>query len=75
MLIVWLLIILVIYAPFAAQYHYCAEMIKVCIRSRHPTYDFERDDGLVLVPKSLENSIGLKIGVYNAPAAQVNSSS
>jgi hypothetical protein len=64
MLLVWLLVIAVIYAPYAVQYQYCKEMIKVCVRTRHPSYDFEQNDGTVNVPKSLENSIGLKLGVY-----------
>lgn len=67
MLIVWLLVILLLYAPYAVQYHYVTEMIKVCVRSRHPSYNFESDTGFVDVPKSLENSIGLKIGVYTQP--------
>jgi hypothetical protein len=64
MFIVWLLVILAIYVPYVAQYYYCRLMIKACVRQSHPSYDFAREDGYVIVPKSLENSIGLKIGVY-----------
>lgn len=40
-------------------------MIKSCIRICHPTYNFKKNTGLVVVKKSLETSIGLRLGVYS----------
>ena len=37
---------------------------------QHPDYDFESREGFVIVQKSMETSIGLKIGVYRKTAAE-----
>ena len=66
----WSLLILVLYLPFLFQFYLSLRMVKTCIRTIHPRYDFKRGDGLVVVQKSLENSIGLQMGVYQAPTDQ-----
>ena len=66
----WILLILILYTPFCLQYYFCRKMIQTCIKSMHPTYDFTRSDGYVIVPKSIENSIGLKLGLYKEHSAE-----
>lgn len=65
MFFAWILIILLIYAPYFIQYYFATQMINTCIRASHPNYDFGKKDGYIVVEKSLETSIGLKMGVYN----------
>jgi hypothetical protein len=64
MVVVWILVILALYAPFVVQYLFLRKVFVSCIKSIHPMYDFSKTDGAVIVPKSLENSIGLRIGIY-----------
>ena len=61
----WFLIIIALYLPFFFQYYMATRMIKTCIKLSHPDYDFESDEGFIIVQKSMETSIGLKIGVYS----------
>lgn len=66
----WVILIVLLYLPFLFQFYLNLLMVKTCIRTIHPRYDFKRSDGLVIVQKSLENSIGLQLGVYQAPSLQ-----
>jgi len=63
-LVVWFLIIIALYLPFFFQYYMVTRMIKTCVKLSHPDYDFESDEGFIIVSKTMETSIGLKIGVY-----------
>lgn len=45
----WVILIALLYLPFVFQFYLSLLMVKTCIRTIHPRYDFKRSDGLVIV--------------------------